>query len=131
MKLIPCTVTFGADTLTEAPHGFGDLSVNGQTVVDVVSLISALAISASNKGNDAVVLGFSIPRRFASVEAGAVFALTHFGAAGRRANLTFAFAGTTVRMTGAALQGIGTGGAIEGGMCRVSYSFIGPPPAVV
>lgn len=131
MKLIPVTVTFGAQTLTEDPHGISGLSVNGQAVVDAVSLIHALAISTSNKGNDACTIGFTTRRKFASVAAGAVFALTHFGATGRRANLTFAFAGATVRMTGAALQGIATGGDIASGVCTPTYSFIGPPPAVV
>lgn len=131
MKLIPVTVTFGAQTLTEEPHGISSLSVNGQAVVDVVSLIQALAIITSNKGNDACTIGFTTRRKFSSVEAGAVFALTHFGATGRRDNLTFTFASTTVRMTGAALQGIGTGGDIAGCVCVPTYSFIGPPPAVV
>lgn len=132
MNIIPASVAFGATTLTatDAP-GIGNLSINGVAVVDVFTLAGATQVQTRNRGNDADTISFAIPRRFSTVALAIEFALLHFRALPRTGNLTFTIGTTSYRMTGAALVSVQRGGDMAGRLSLVTYTFTGPPFALV
>lgn len=132
MNIIPASVSFGASTLTatDAP-GIGNLSVNGVSVVDVVSLAGAAQVQVFARGNDADTISFTVPRKFSTVALAIEFALLHFRALPRTGNLTFTIGPASYRMTGAALSSVQRGGDMAGRLSLVTYTFTGPPFALV
>lgn len=132
MNIIPASVAFGATTLTATDTpGIGNLSVNGVSVVDVVSLPGAAQVQVFARGNDADTISFTVPRKFATVALAIEFALLHFRALPRTGNLTFTIGTTSYRMTGAALASVQRGGDMAGRLSLATYTFTGPPFALV
>ena len=125
MLIRRATVTLAGVSLTGG-KGITDLSIDGQAVADVVSLVGAASVSVSAKGNASMSIRFTAVHEFASDALLEVFALSHFGTLTKGGALAFTVGSTTKTASSAAVVGVSFGEPI-GLLLPVTYSIVSSP----